>query len=82
MPLSSYFPVIPIKYLINEHGDETTPYKLTTGSKPSVSHLCVLFCPSIVRKDTVHVEKRALNMRHQAQKGFRSIFLGIPQHQK
>ena len=33
------FPVLPIKYLINKDGDPTTPYKLATGTKPSVSHL-------------------------------------------
>ena len=30
----------------------------------------------------MHVETKTLNMRHQAQKGFRGIFEGIPQHQK
>ena len=76
------FPVIPIKYLINEYGDTTTPHKLATGTKPSVSHLRVLFCPFFVRKATVHFETKALNMRHQAQKGFCGIFVGIPEHQK
>ena len=33
-----------------------------------------------MRKATAHVETKTLNMRHQAQKGFRSIFVGIPQH--
>ena len=60
----------------------TTPYKLATGTKPSVSHLRVLFCLFVVRKATAHVETKTLNMRHQAQKGFRGIFVGIPQHQK
>ena len=32
------FPVLPIKDLINEDGDPTTPYKLATGKKPSLSH--------------------------------------------
>ena len=76
------FPVLPIKYLINKDGDPTTPHKLATGKKPSVSHLCVLFCPCFVRKDTEHVETNTLNMRHQAQKGFCGIFVGIPEHQK
>ena len=76
------FPVLSIKDLINEDGDPTTPYKLATGTKPSVSHLRVLFCPCVVRKDTAHVETKTLNMRHQAQKGFLRIFMGIPQHQK
>ena len=31
---------------------------------------------------TAHIETNTLNMRHQAQKGFRGIFVGIPQHQK
>ena len=35
-----------------------------------------------MRKATERVGKMALNIRHQAQKGFRGIFLGIPQHQK
>ena len=76
------FPVLPIKDLINKDGDPTTPYKLATGKKPSVSHLCVLFCPCVVRKATANVETKTLNMRHQAQKGFCGIFVGIPQHQK
>ena len=42
----------------------------------------MLFCPCVVRKATVHVETKTLNMRHQAQKGFCGIFVGIPQHQK
>ena len=76
------FPVLPIKNLINEDGFPTTPYKLETGTKPSVSHLRVLFCPCVVRKAMAHVETKTLNMCHQAQKVFRGIFVGIPQHQK
>ena len=38
------FSVLPIKDLINEDGDPTTPQKLAKGTKPSVSHLRVLFC--------------------------------------
>ena len=76
------FPVLPIKDLINEDGDPTTPHKVATGTKSSVSHLRVLFFPCVVRKATAHVETKTLNMRHQAQKGFRGIFVGILQHQK
>ena len=76
------FPVIPIKDLINEDIYPTTPHRLATGMKPSVSHLRVLFCPCVVWKATAHVETKRLNMRHKAQKGFRSIFIGIPEHQK
>ena len=64
------FPVLPIKDIINEYGDPTAPHKLETGTKPSVSHLRVLFCTCGVRKATAHVETKTLNMRHQAQKGF------------
>ena len=42
----------------------------------------MLFCPCVVRKATAHIETKTLNMRHQAQKGFRGIFVGIPEHQK
>ena len=42
----------------------------------------MLLCPCVVRKATTHAGTKALNMCHQAQKGFRGIFIGIPQHQK
>ena len=76
------FPVVPIKDPINEDGDPTMPHKLARGTKPSVSHLRVLFCPCVVRKSTAHVETKTLNMCHQAQKGFCGIFVGITEHQK
>ena len=74
------FPLLPIKDLINKDGDSTTPHKLATCTKPSVSHLHVLFCPCVVQKPTAHVETKALNMRQQSQKGFHDIFVGIPEH--
>ena len=74
------FPVLPIKDLINEDGDPKTPHKLATGTKPSVSHLRVLFCPCVVRKAPAQVETRTLNMRHQVQKGFWGILVGIPEN--
>ena len=76
------FPVLPIKDLINKEGDPTTPHKLATGMKPSVSYLYMLFCRCVIRKATAHVDTNMLNMRHQAQKGFCGIFVGIPEHQK
>ena len=79
---TSFYPVLPIKDLINDDGEPTKPLKLATVTKPPVSHLRVLFCPCIVQKATANVDKKALNMRHQAQKGFHGIFVGIPQHQK
>ena len=76
------FLVISIKFLINEDGDPTTQFKLETGTKPSVSHLNVLFCPCVLWKATAHVGTKTLNMSHQAQKGFCGTFVGITQHQK
>ena len=75
-------PVLPIKDLINKDVNLTTPHKLATGTKSSVSHLRVFFCPCVVRKATAHVDTKTLNMRHQAQKGFCGIFVWIPEHQK
>ena len=74
--------LLTIKDLINEDSEPPTPYKLATGMKPSTSHLHVLFCPCVVKKSTPHVGTKALNMRHQAQKGFQCIFFGITQYQK
>ena len=53
-----------------------------TGTKPLVSHLRVLFCLCVLQKDTACTGTKVLNIRHQAQKGFRGTFLGIQQHQK
>ena len=53
--------------MINKDNNQTMPFKLATGTKPSVSHLRVLFCLWVVWKSTAHVNKKALNMRHQAQ---------------
>ena len=75
-------PVLTIKDLINKDGKITTSFKLAKGMKPSILYLCVLFCPCVVRKANARVGKNALNMCHQSQKGFRGIFVGIPQHQK
>ena len=76
------FPVRPIKDMINKDGDLTTPYKLATCTKTfSITFTRVIF-PCVVQKATSHIGKKALNMRQQAQKVFRGIFVGIPQHQK
>ena len=64
------FLILPIRDLINEDGKPTTPFKLTTGIKPSISHLHVLFCPCVVQKATAHAGTKALKMRHQAKKEF------------
>ena len=58
------FPVLPIKDLMNEDGDPTTPYKMATGTKPSVSHLRMLFFPCVVHKAMAHVKTNTLNMHH------------------
>ena len=76
------FQVLPIKYLINKDDEPTMPYKLVTGMKPLVSHLYVLFFPCVVQKANAHVRTKALNMHHQAKKGFCGIFVGISQHPK
>ena len=47
--------------------------------------LCLYVCTTlayVVHKATAHVETKTLNMLHQAQNGFCSIFVGIPEHQK
>ena len=76
------FNIIPIIHLVNQDGEPTMSHKLETGTKPSVSNLCVLFHPCFVLKKTAHVDTKELNMCHQSQKGFRGIFVGSPQHQE
>ena len=71
------FLVLPTKDLINEDCESTTPFKLSTGMKPSIFHLRILFCPCAVQKSTAYVGTKALNICHQAQKCFPGIFVGI-----
>ena len=47
------FKYAPIKDIINEDGNLTTPFKLAAGTKPSVSHLRVLFCPCVTNRKRV-----------------------------
>ena len=75
------FQMLPINDLINEDGESTTPLKLVTDQKTSISNLGTLFFPCVVRNAISHAHTKAFNMRHQAQKGFQGIFIGIPQHQ-
>ena len=63
-------PVIPIKDLINEYRNSTTPFKLVTGTRPSMSHLRVLFFTCVVQEATTNVGTKALNMSHQVQTYF------------
>ena len=67
---------------MNEDGDPTILFKLATGTKPLVLHLCVLIFTCVVHKATAYFDKKVINMCHQAQKGFCGIFVVIPQHQK
>ena len=68
--------------MVNQDGNSTTPDKMSTGMKPSVSNLRVLFCLCGVKNSSEHVDTKELNMHHQPQKGFCGILVGIPQHQK
>ena len=79
---NNIFMLLPIKEPINKEGNRTTPFKLTAGTKTSVLNLRVLFCPCVLQKSTEYVGTKALNMHHRVKKGFRGIFVGIPQHQK
>ena len=71
------FPVLPIKKLINQDGEPTTPRKLSTDTNTSVSNIRVLYCTCILLKTTANVGGKALNIRHQSQEQFWGIFVGI-----
>ena len=58
------FPMLPIKQLVNQDSAPNTSQKLVSGTKPSVSNPSVLFCTCVVRKATLHIDKKALNMRN------------------
>ena len=76
------FPVLPIKHLVNHDSEPTTPHKLATSKKTSVSNPCVLFCLCLALKVTAHIDTKSFKMCHLSQKRFWDSFVGIPQHQK
>ena len=75
-------PVIPITHLVNQDGEPTTPKKLATGTKPSVSNMRVLFYPCFAQKATADIDTKTLSMCPQSRKGFWDIFFVIPKYQK
>ena len=44
------FPNLPIKHLVNQDGEPTTPHKQETETKPSLSNLHVLLFPCVVKR--------------------------------
>ena len=58
------FPVLIIKNLVNQNSEPTTPQKLATDIKISVSKARVLFFPCVVKNATTYVDTKALNMCH------------------
>ena len=58
------FPVLTINDFRNKEGNPTTPFKLVTGIKPSISNSRVLCCPCFARKANVDVGTEVLYMRH------------------
>ena len=75
-------PVLPIKHLVNQDGEPTTQHRLATVKKLQYQNYGVYSVCVFKKKATAHVDKKALNMCHQPQKGFCGIFVGIIQHQK
>ena len=63
------FTALPIKHLVNQYGEPTTPHILETGTKLSVSNPHIFFS-CVVQKATAHIDTKALNMRNQSQTFF------------
>ena len=54
------FPVLPIKTLINQYGEQITPQKMASGTKTSVSNLHVTFTPCVVQKGNSYINRKEL----------------------
>ena len=42
--------IIPVKSLLDNEGNPTTPYYLATGQKPVVKHFRVFGCPVVFKR--------------------------------
>ena len=49
------FPALTVNYLVNQAGEPEMSHKLSTSMKPSVSNICILFCPLVVQNATTHL---------------------------
>ena len=63
-PADHIFPILPIKDLINEDEEPTTPFKLVIVTEPAISYLRFWFCTCVVQKAYAYVGTKALNMCH------------------
>ena len=67
---NNIFPVLSIKYLVNQDGEPTLLQKLATDPNLSVSNLRVLVCACVVQNTTEYVDTKVLNMLHQSKNVF------------
>jgi hypothetical protein len=74
------FNILPVKHLVDEGGTPTTPSQLFLGTKPMLSHFCVLGCPAVAKKWVTHIDNKSVNK--QTESGISGIFLGFPYQQK
>ena len=70
------FPHLPIHDMINEDSNLTTPFKLATGTKPSVSHLHIIFF-HVLYIQLHHTVKKVVEYLSSSAKGFRGFFLKV-----
>jgi transposase InsO family protein len=72
------FNILPVKGLLDESGNVSTPYTLFHGEKPRINHFRVFGCPVVARKwSTPHTTSSK-----QTERGIRGIFLGFDYNQK
>ena len=71
------FPVLPIKDLINEDGDLTTPHKIATGTKPSVHIYTCYFVYVLYEKLRRTLRQRRQTCVIKCKKGFAVSSLGF-----
>ncbi|MGH3056509.1 MAG: hypothetical protein ACRDL7_16160, partial [Gaiellaceae bacterium] len=74
------FPALPWTNL-QVSGRPSTPYELSEGKKPRISHLRTLFCPCIVKKDSVRQNGHLQRTNNLPQRGIRGVFIGFPSDQ-
>ena len=65
---------------VPKHQEINGQVEVTWRTLCTVAHSLMAHARFSVRKATAHIETKALNMRQQAPKRFRSIFVGIPEH--
>ena len=74
--------ILPVKDVIDNEGNITTPFFLFQGKKPKIKHLKIFGCPAIRKRySSINSKGKTVPLlKWDLQRGVRCIFIGLPEN--